>query len=56
MSVVNEQIRRSLAPCPTTFESFQNELNKYPYSEIQNIWQAIRFQKEEIEFQQKPVM
>ncbi|XP_076318305.1 engulfment and cell motility Ced-12 [Tachypleus tridentatus] len=58
LSVVKEQITQALNtdPTPTTLDKFRNKLALLPYSEIMNLWQQDRANKEEWESQAKPIV
>ncbi|ELU11056.1 hypothetical protein CAPTEDRAFT_228466 [Capitella teleta] len=56
LSVVKEQITRSLSDLPASFETFRNKLGKLTYSEITKIWELERYHHEESESQAKPIV
>jgi engulfment/cell motility protein 1 len=56
LSVVREQITRSLSDQPASFDSFRTKLGKLSYSEITKIWEMERYHHEESESQAKPIV
>lgn len=55
-SVVKEQITRALKSSPPTLEKFRSKLASLTYSEITNLWQQERCNREEWESQARPIV
>ncbi|KAJ9597398.1 hypothetical protein L9F63_011743 [Diploptera punctata] len=55
-SVVREQITRALAAQPTSLEKFRARLQVLTYSEITNLWQQERTNREEWESHARPIV
>ncbi|KAJ8874920.1 hypothetical protein PR048_022810 [Dryococelus australis] len=55
-SVVREQITRALATQPTGLDKFRAKLQQLTYSEITNLWQQERTQREEWETHARPIV
>lgn len=55
-SVVREQITRALASQPAAMDKFKNKLSMLTYSEITNLWQQERTNREEWESHARPIM
>ncbi|GBP41410.1 Engulfment and cell motility protein 1 [Eumeta japonica] len=56
LSVVREQICRSLSSSPRGFDKFRQKINQLTYSEITQIWQQERTSREVWESQAQPIM
>lgn len=55
VSVVKEQIKRSIFKQPTTLEEFRKEINNLTYAGIAEIWRQERLNNEEQEMQAPPI-
>lgn len=56
LSVVKEQITRSLKENPTNLDQFKVKITKLTYSEITSLWQQERIIREEDESQARPIL
>lgn len=55
VSVVKEQIKRSISKQPPTLEEFRKAINNLTYAEIAEIWRQERLSNEEQEMQAPPI-
>ncbi|XP_050701797.1 engulfment and cell motility protein 2-like [Eriocheir sinensis] len=55
VSVVKEQIKRSISKQPVTLEEFRKTINNLTYAEIAEIWRQERLTNEEQEMQAPPI-
>jgi len=55
-SVVREQITRALISQPTSLDKFRTKLQVLTYSEITNLWQQERTNREEWESHARPIV
>ena len=55
LNVVKEQIIRTMVLATTTFDKFNEELNKLPYARIAEIWLSDRLNQEQEEMQAQPI-
>ena len=55
MSVVKEQIKRSILKQPSTLDEFRKEINNLTYAGIAEIWRQERLNNEEQEMQAPPI-
>ncbi|XP_011551614.2 engulfment and cell motility protein 1 [Plutella xylostella] len=55
-SVVREQISRALSSSPNSFEKFRQKINQLTYSEITQIWQQERTNREVWESHARPIV
>ncbi|XP_076058239.1 engulfment and cell motility Ced-12 isoform X2 [Oratosquilla oratoria] len=55
ISVVKDQITRTMSKKPNTLENFKNSINILTYAEIAELWQQERINSEEQEMQAPPI-
>lgn len=55
LSVVKDQITRTMSQQPSTLDTFRTKINSLTYAEIAEIWQQERINNEEQEMQAPPI-